>query len=82
MKKGLSKDCWIVNKQSDLSSKQDSSVGFKKITKNQPDLAYKHRINKSMFKWGSEIQPFEIRKHLKSRLFEGLIIVPSLGPNH
>ena len=27
----------------------------------------------SYTQWGCEIQPFEIRKHLKSRLFEGQI---------
>ena len=35
--------------------------------------------NFNAIQWGSEIQPFEIQKHSKSRLFEGWI---SNGPYH
>ena len=53
----------------------------------QPKIMNEIIIN---IQWGSEIRPFEIRKHLKSGLFEGLIsngpalaIVPTIQkPDH
>ena len=58
----------VIPSQSELDKDLDQYMANRK--KNKTDLV---RNEFCLLQWGSESQPFEVQRHLKSGLFEGQI---------